>query len=79
MALVRVRKGNREFNVGAALAESQELEVLDESAYDHNGAPRPITAKNARPIKEKTSVAEKASEKAAGSASADRSTTTKEK
>lgn len=71
MSLVRVRKGNVEFNVGSALAEAQGLEVLAESAYDHNGAPRVTSAKNGRPRKSKTSVAEAAEQKAAGSKSAD--------
>lgn len=71
MALVRVRKGNVEFNVGSALARAQELEVLDESAYDHNGQPRATSAKNGRPRKPKTSVASAAEKKAAGSTSAD--------
>ncbi len=70
MSLVRVRKDDLEFNVGAAHAAAKKLDVLDESAYDHNGQPRPTTRKNGRPVKPKTSVAEAAEKKAAGSTSA---------
>lgn len=71
MSLVRVRKDNLEFNVGAALAEAKGLDVLDESAYDHDGKPRAATRKNGRPRKPQTSVASAAEKKAAGSTSAD--------
>lgn len=73
--LVRVASKGLEFNVGQAYAEANDLTVLDESAYDHNGQPRPVTAKNGRPRKTKTSVAEAAEQKAAGSKSADHNTT----
>lgn len=71
MSLVRVRKGDVEFNVGAALAEAQGLTVLDESTHGPDGRPRAATRKNGRPRKPKTSVAEAAEKKAAGSKSAD--------
>ncbi len=71
MALVRVRKDNLEFNVGAALAKAQGLDVLDEPTHGANGQPRPATRLNGRPRKPKTSVAEAAEKKAAGSTSAD--------
>lgn len=71
MSLVRVRKDNLEFNVGAALAEAQGLDVLDESAYDHDGKPRVATRRNGRPRKPQTTVNEAAEKKAAGSTSAD--------
>lgn len=72
MPLVRVRKGNLEFNVGASHAEAQGLDVLDEPTHDHNGKARPVTRKGGRPRKPQTSVANAAEKKkAAGSKSAD--------
>ena len=74
MALVRVRKGDLEFNVGTAFAEVHGLEVLDESAW-HGGRPRPVTRKNGRPRKPKVSVAKKAAEKKAAAESAESAST----
>lgn len=72
MALVRVRKGDVEFNVGASLAEAQGLNVLDEPTHGADGRPRAATRKNGRPRKPQTSVAEAAEKKkAAGTTSAD--------
>lgn len=80
MSLVRVRKDNLEFNVGAAHAAAKKLDVLEESAYDHNGRPRPATRKNGRPIKPKTSVdAEVAKEVAAERRAAARKATAAKK
>lgn len=64
--LVRVRVGDREFNVGRTYAESNELEVLkDEPTHLDDGTPRPETARGGRPVKPTVSVAEAAASKAA--------------
>lgn len=64
--LVRVRVGDREFNVGATYAESNELEVLeDEATHLDDGTPRPETARGGRQLKPKTSVTEAAEQKKA--------------
>ncbi|MGH3349308.1 MAG: hypothetical protein ACRDPS_01485 [Nocardioides sp.] len=64
--LVRVRVGDREFNVGAAYAKAKKLEVLkDEATHLADGSPRPETARGGRPVKPTVSVAEAAASKAA--------------
>lgn len=63
--LVRVRVGDREFNVGATYAESNDLTVLDEPTHLDDGTPRPETARGGRPVKQKTTVAEAAGKKPA--------------
>lgn len=66
MALVRVRVGDREFNVGAAYAESHKLTVLDdEPTHTPTGEARPVTRAGGRKVKPKTSVAESAAKKKA--------------
>lgn len=66
--LVRVRVEGQEFNVGHAYAVAEGLEVLDESAYDAIGEPRPASRAGGRPAKPRISVAEAAAKKAAKSA-----------
>lgn len=62
--LVRVRVGDREFNVGAAYASAKKLEVLkDEATHLDDGTPRPETARGGRPVKPKTSVSAEAAKK----------------
>lgn len=64
--LVRVRVGDREFNVGRTYAESNDFEVLDdEPTHLDDGSLRPETARDGRPLKPKTSVAEAAEQKKA--------------
>lgn len=64
--LVRVRVGDREFNVGATYAASNDLMVLkDEPTHLDDGTPRPETARGGRPVKPTVSVAEAAASKAA--------------
>lgn len=63
--LVRVRVGGVEKNAGRAFAESVGLEVLEESAYNPDGTTRRTTRVGGRPMKNRTSVAKKASEKQA--------------
>lgn len=64
--LVRVRVGDREFNVGRTYAESNKLEVLkDEPTHLGDGTPRPETAREGRPLKPKTTVANASGKKAA--------------
>lgn len=64
--LVRVRVGDREFNVGAAYAVAKKLEVLaDEPTHLDDGTPRSETRAGGRPVKPKTSVAEAAEQKTA--------------
>lgn len=64
--MVRVRVGDREFNVGRTYAESNELEVLkDEPTHLDDGTPRPETARGGRPVKPTVSVAEAAASKKA--------------
>lgn len=72
MSLVRVSSNGLEFNVGRAYAEANDLTVLDESAYDHNGDPRPTTAKGGRPRKTRTSVDQRAAEKKAEKVESDK-------
>lgn len=60
--LVRVRENGYEHNEGRARAIAKGLEILAEPT--HKGiAPRPTTRVGGRPVKPKTSVAKKASEK----------------
>ncbi|WP_418063159.1 hypothetical protein [Pimelobacter simplex] len=66
--LVRVRVGDTEFNVGRADAERRGLTVLDEPTHTRSGNPRPETRSGGRPVKPKTSVADKAAAKKAASA-----------
>lgn len=61
--LVRVRVGDREFNVGRTDAERRNLEVLDEPTHTRAGNPRPETRVGGRADKPKTTVAEQASAK----------------
>lgn len=61
--LVRVRIDDVETNVGAAFAEAEGLEVLDEPTTNPDGSRREDTRPNGRKAKPKTSVAEKAAEK----------------
>lgn len=76
--LVRVRlDGGFEKNVGAAFAENKGLEVLDEPTHRRDGTALPITRKNGRRAKKKTSVAEKAAEKKAASAESNPADTAK--
>ena len=63
MALVRARVGDREFNVGAAWAETHDLEVIDSPTHDDSGRPRGVTRTNGRPIKPRKSVDQAAAEK----------------
>lgn len=64
--LVRVRVGDREFNVGRTFAESNKLDVLkDEPTHLDDGSLRPETARDGRPLKPKTSVADAAEKKTA--------------
>lgn len=63
--LVRVRIDDIETNVGAAFAEAEGLEVLDEPTTNPDGSRREETRVNGRKAKPKTSVAEKAAEKSA--------------
>lgn len=65
--LVRVRVGNREFNVGAAYATAHGLTVLDEPTHAH-GRPRRASRAQGRPVKPKVSVADAIEKKAAQSA-----------
>lgn len=74
MALVRVRKDDLEFNVGAAYAEAHSLDVLDEPTHTESGGPRGHTRRNGRPHLPRTSVAAEAQKKAAQATT----TTTKE-
>lgn len=69
--LVRVRVGDREFNVGRAHAEANSLAVLDESPRFPDGTLRPTTRAGGRPVKPKVSVAEAAEKKAAKPAESD--------
>lgn len=64
MPLVRVRANGLEFNVGAAHAEAQRLEVLDESPYFRDGSPKPATRLKGRKRKPRVSVDEAAEKKA---------------
>jgi hypothetical protein len=66
--IVRVRENGFEYNTGAARAEAKSLEVLDEPTHRPGGRPRPVTRVPGRPVKPKTSVAEKVAEKAGKSA-----------
>lgn len=67
MSLVRVRANGREFNVGAAYAEANGLEVLDEPTH-RGGFARPVTRTGGRKVKPKTTVSAEAAKKAATSA-----------
>ncbi len=64
--LVRVRVGDREFNVGRTDAERRGLNVLDEPTHTKSGNPRPETRAGGRPDKPKTTVAKQAAGKQAG-------------
>ncbi|WP_394289506.1 hypothetical protein [Microbacterium sp.] len=64
MSLVRVRTNGLEFNVGAAHAEANGLEVLDESPRFRDGSLRPVTRLKGRKRKPRVSVAEAAEKKA---------------
>ena len=66
--LVRVREGDREFNVGRSHAEARGLTILDEPVRDRTGELRPVTRSNGRKVKPKVSVAEAAEKKAASTA-----------
>ncbi len=68
--LVRVRDGDMETTMGRSLAEAAGLEVLDEPA---TRGTRPVadTRRGGRPVKQRTSVSQKAAEKKAASKSAD--------
>ncbi|WP_418060808.1 hypothetical protein [Pimelobacter simplex] len=65
--LVRVRVGDTEFNAGRSDAERRGLTVLDEPTHTRSGNPRPETRTGGRPVKPKTSVADKATAKKAAS------------
>lgn len=69
--LVRVRVGDIEKNMSKALAESsKDVEILDEPVRDPSGRLRGETRTGGRPVKPRTSVAKKAAEKQAVTASA---------
>ena len=70
MPLVRVRHEGLEFNVGAAHAEANSLEVIDESPRNRDGSLKPVTRLEGRKRKPRVSVAEKAAEKKAGQSAA---------
>ncbi|WP_166390310.1 hypothetical protein [Nocardioides ochotonae] len=63
--LVRARVGDVELNIGAAQAEIEGFDVLDEPTKNSDGSLRGTTRVGGRPQKEKTSVAKKAAEKKA--------------
>lgn len=63
--LVRVRVGDREFNVGRAHAVANKFNVLDESPHFRDGSLRPATRSGGRPIKPKVSIAPAVEKKAA--------------
>lgn len=63
--LVRVRLEHVEKNVGRAFALANDLTVLDEPTHKRDGSLRGTTRAGGRPVKEKTSVAKKATEKKA--------------
>lgn len=69
--LVRVRVGDREFNVGRAHAEAKGFEVLDESPRFPDGTLRRTTRAGGRPIKPKVSIAPAVEKKAATPAERD--------
>lgn len=62
--LVRVRVGDREFNVGRAHAEANDLKVLDEPTHLRDGSLRPTTRAGGRQIKPRTTVETEAKKKA---------------
>lgn len=70
--LVRVRLNGVEMNLGKAHAESlKDAEILDEPTVNPDGSLRGETRIGGRPVKPKTTVAKKAAEKKAVTASAD--------
>jgi hypothetical protein len=69
--LVRVRLDGVEKNMGRALAESAEVEILDEPTRGSDGRLRGETSEGGRPRKPRTSVAKQVAEKKAVTKSAD--------
>ena len=63
MSLVRVRVDGQEFNTGAANAANQKWEVLDEPTHGSDGRPLPLTRRNGRPVKPRTTPAAEAAKK----------------
>lgn len=63
--LVRVRLGDIEKTVGAALAQVKELDVLDEPARKPDGTVRSATSERGRRLKKRTTVKKEAARKRA--------------
>lgn len=69
MSFVRVRLANgHETSLNEDFARSEGLQILDEPATDYRGWPLPVSRKNGRRVKPRTTVNEAAAKKAAAAA-----------